>query len=274
MLPLSHSSYSSKENSVACKKCQKELGFWDYVDLKRQYRECCSKCNTLIALQEEQRIMQERENILRSIRSGNLPMCSHEEAGICLEPDELCYLSVEMGHKRDLKSGYMWALAGKLIATNKKIYFLSDSFNVTIPWKNILSIKVCHIALNLNGKDVNLPRAGVYIQLSNSMKGNGEYVLERTCDIDVVHAILETALLMSRRNIVGNPSNRVIPQHVKASVWQRCQGRCVECGADYRVPGVGLEFDHIIPFSKGGANTVNNLQLLCGPCNKRKGARI
>ncbi len=60
-----------------------------------------------------------------------------------------------------------------------------------------------------------------------------------------------------------------IPQHVKSEVWKRDGGRCIECGAsDY------LALDHVIPFSKGGANTVKNLQLLCRRCNSAKGDRI
>jgi hypothetical protein len=64
-------------------------------------------------------------------------------------------------------------------------------------------------------------------------------------------------------------SSRHIPQDVKTAVWERDGGRCVQCGAtDY------LEFDHIIPYAKGGASTVNNVQLLCRRCNLQKGASI
>ena len=60
-----------------------------------------------------------------------------------------------------------------------------------------------------------------------------------------------------------------IPQNVKDKVWNRDRGLCVECGSNEK-----LEFDHIIPHSKGGSNTYRNIQLLCEPCNRRKSAKI
>lgn len=60
-----------------------------------------------------------------------------------------------------------------------------------------------------------------------------------------------------------------IPDDVKMFVWQRDNGRCVKCGSQQN-----LEFDHIIPFSKGGSNTARNLQLLCEKCNRSKGANL
>lgn len=66
---------------------------------------------------------------------------------------------------------------------------------------------------------------------------------------------------------VGQRSTRSIPQDVKIAVAARDGGRCRECGSDQ-----DLHYDHVIPWSKGGANTVQNIQLLCGPCNRRKGA--
>jgi len=56
-----------------------------------------------------------------------------------------------------------------------------------------------------------------------------------------------------------------ISDDVKTFVWQRDKGRCVKCGGNEN-----LEFDHIIPFSKGGSSTGRNLQLLCEKCNREK----
>lgn len=63
--------------------------------------------------------------------------------------------------------------------------------------------------------------------------------------------------------------SRRISQEVKDKVWNRDGGKCVDCGSNEN-----LEFDHIIPHSKGGANTYRNIQLLCEPCNRSKSAKI
>lgn len=60
-----------------------------------------------------------------------------------------------------------------------------------------------------------------------------------------------------------------IPRAVQREVWQRDGGRCVECESKEK-----LCFDHIVPFSRGGSNSVRNLQLLCEGCNLSKGNRI
>lgn len=58
---------------------------------------------------------------------------------------------------------------------------------------------------------------------------------------------------------------RSISKQVMNDVWNRDGGKCVKCGSQNR-----LEYDHIIPFSKGGSNTFRNIQLLCQTCNRKK----
>jgi HNH endonuclease len=60
-----------------------------------------------------------------------------------------------------------------------------------------------------------------------------------------------------------------IPDDLKQYVWNRDGGRCRQCGSN-----VELQFDHVIPVAFGGATSPDNLQILCGPCNRRKGASI
>jgi 5-methylcytosine-specific restriction endonuclease McrA len=67
---------------------------------------------------------------------------------------------------------------------------------------------------------------------------------------------------------LGERNSRVIPQDVKIAVAARDGGMCRYCGSAQE-----LHYDHVIPWSKGGANTVSNIQLLCGPCNRAKGAK-
>jgi hypothetical protein len=56
-----------------------------------------------------------------------------------------------------------------------------------------------------------------------------------------------------------------IPDRMKQFVWTRDHGRCKYCGATTE-----LQFEYIIPVALGGSTVVENLQLLCGPCVRRK----
>jgi len=61
---------------------------------------------------------------------------------------------------------------------------------------------------------------------------------------------------------------RRVPQDVMLKVVRRDNHICQLC---YQyVPDDQIEFDHIIPFSKGGPTTVENLRLLCRTCNRNK----
>jgi hypothetical protein len=98
---------------------------------------------------------------------------------------------------------------------------------------------------------------------------------------DEVHALLVTRHQRERQRIdramamvaMGEQpraSDRGhIPDDVKQLVWIRDQGRCKVCGSTSE-----LQFDHIVPVVMGGSSEPDNLQLLCGPCNRRKGGGL
>lgn len=187
---------------------------------------------------------------LTNIRRGVLPTVS---SSVRLESDEICHLETDATyHKVNAKS--ISLVPGRLVATNKKLHFLSPSGGSEIAWKSIMRTEIQH--------------GGIYLELSKK-SGNGRYTV---ADPIWTEAILDTLVRITKRELMmpsegGN--TRHIPQDVKLAVWQRDQGKCTQCGAtDY------LEFDHIIPHSKGGANTVNNIQILCRRCNLAKADRI
>jgi HNH endonuclease len=60
-----------------------------------------------------------------------------------------------------------------------------------------------------------------------------------------------------------------IPREVRRAVFERDSGQCVERGSNF-----DLQYDHVLLVALGGATTIDNLQLLCGTCNRDKGADL
>lgn len=63
-------------------------------------------------------------------------------------------------------------------------------------------------------------------------------------------------------------SGRYIPREIMLKVVRRDGQICQECNQN--VPDTQIEIDHIIPDSKGGPVSVENLRVLCKNCNGRK----
>jgi Homing endonuclease associated repeat/HNH endonuclease len=59
---------------------------------------------------------------------------------------------------------------------------------------------------------------------------------------------------------------RNINWRLRAIVLMRDGARCQMCGAEAR-NGAQLHVDHILPWSKGGTTTLENLRILCNVCN-------
>ena len=66
------------------------------------------------------------------------------------------------------------------------------------------------------------------------------------------------------------PTKRPVwPKGLKQELMRRQNNTCVYCG--YRRTAGSLQIDHIVPVAMRGSNDKSNLQVICAPCNQRKG---
>jgi len=64
----------------------------------------------------------------------------------------------------------------------------------------------------------------------------------------------------------GPETRTAIPTHVKDQVTARDGLACRYCGSG----SDPLEYDHVLPWSRGGQHTLENLVVACRPCNRAK----
>lgn len=68
--------------------------------------------------------------------------------------------------------------------------------------------------------------------------------------------------------------NRYISEETQNQVRQRANYLCEYCHASEQWQYVPFTVDHVIPLSKGGSNSIDNLALACFHCNRQKSDKI
>jgi len=253
------------------------LGLDPAIGFNYMRRECAqlylrvfvmSKQDGVITPQEEQYLaMLQRELYLRpedyagiqaeiqyiktvhQIRNGNLPVV---RASIILPSSEICHWESTATYSKVLKSSIKYT-TGSLVVTNSKMRMISHEGGFEFPLNKIAHVSYAH------------PH-GINLQLTRT-HGNGFYAVPQGM---LLTELMQVLLNKYNRQVVyEQEGSRAIPQQIKIEVWHRDGGKCVQCRAqDY------LEYDHIIPFSRGGASSTNNIQLLCRRCNNAKSNHI
>ena len=66
-----------------------------------------------------------------------------------------------------------------------------------------------------------------------------------------------------------NLNIRKFTESQKREAFENQKGKCQKCGKTFEISQV--EADHILPWSKGGKTVLQNCQILCKNCNRRKG---
>lgn len=64
---------------------------------------------------------------------------------------------------------------------------------------------------------------------------------------------------------------RAFPEKIKLAVWEKQDHKCAHCGKEFDIQL--MEGDHITPWRDGGRTVVENCQMLCRECNRRKGSK-
>lgn len=64
---------------------------------------------------------------------------------------------------------------------------------------------------------------------------------------------------------------RGFPEDIKLAVWEKQHHICTSCQKEFDYEF--MEGDHITPWREGGRTVIENCQMLCRECNRRKGGR-
>ena len=94
-----------------------------------------------------------------------------------------------------------------------------------------------------------------------------------------IHDLMEDDEIMKKSGVYSyvlsgdlrDLSFRTFDKKQKREAYERQQGICPWCGKHFELEE--MEGDHIKPWVEGGVTTVENCQMLCKECNRKKGAK-
>ena len=108
-----------------------------------------------------------------------------------------------------------------------------------------------------------------------SSGGNASTECDVVMDIDNLNrfVLYLSEKIKFRKSAAGQRA--LMTSKLRQQIKERDNFTCKHCGASvHQEPNLLLEIDHIIPVSKGGLTTEDNLQTLCWRCNRSKGAKM
>lgn len=122
---------------------------------------------------------------------------------------------------------------------------------------------------DMDDKSLSTISSGTYLRKFgswyNALDSFIKYISVEDSETDVTQESNEAKGVIKHKT-KREPSNRL-----KVQVLMRDGNRCRICGVECSGGLHNIHFDHIIPWSKGGETTLDNLQVLCSSCNEAKG---
>jgi len=99
-------------------------------------------------------------------------------------------------------------------------------------------------------------------------KGKAEVLEQSGAALRSERAAYDIPLVIRLNSYVRIPRRAAAGRISRRAVFARDSHRCQYCGSERH-----LTVDHVVPRSKGGADTWDNLVTSCAPCNRKKGDR-
>lgn len=129
-----------------------------------------------------------------------------------------------------------------------------------------------HVGVELSPIEVPYPR---YVFEYVSAGGNSSQQTSVTFDAKVIDALIETlsGKIRYRKSAAGQRA--LMTSKFRAFIKERDDHTCQQCSVTLAdEPHLLLEVDHIVPVSKGGLSTPEDLQTLCWRCNRTKSNKV
>ena len=175
----------------------------------------------------------------------------------------------------NMLNNYEAAENGKVLLVNEKKSIV-NSISSEIPFLiRTFNKKNLEAKLGFTPIDLSTTYFPKYIFKYTSSGGNAGMQCEVVFDLDNLNKFVMylSELVKFKKSAAGQRA--LMTSKLRHSILERDHYTCQRCGASQqKEPNLLLEVDHIIPVSRGGITTPDNLQTLCWRCKRSKGNKI
>lgn len=166
-------------------------------------------------------------------------------------------------------------ISGKAIALenrNKIIGLIKNDIPIIIK-----TLAFAELSEKLGFSEVHIPSQiyDEYIFKYISAGGNSSSSVEIALDLDNLERLSSYISDLINKQSTAKYQRQLMTRQLREAIKERDSHTCCFCGNSTMIePNLLLEIDHIIPVSKGGKTSIDNLQTLCWRCNRTKSNKL